>query len=187
MLYLNNWKKKIKSELVFAGWNLALMQPCVVGAGLHFCHFPSVSLIWACLIIGWNKREELIEEEEKKWAFKCGCWSPVTAPLGHMVLPEVVLVRSRHAIHRGVWETRRLRRHTHLPSTKPLLYGGRPVLNFAQQPSSVVGDVVLWRSATVWHTSWLFQSEITLFSDYFKVQRRLCMSIKFVLRWLKRF
>lgn len=105
---------------------------------------------------------------------KCGCWSPVTAPLGHMVLPEVV--RSRHAIHKGVWETRRLRRHTHLPSTKPLLYGGRPVLNFAQQPSSVVGDVGLWCSNTVGHFSMfpirnrtifrLFQSTAKTPSDY---------------------
>lgn len=41
----------------------ALMQPCVAGAGFHLCHFPSVSHISARLIIGWNKREELIEEE----------------------------------------------------------------------------------------------------------------------------
>lgn len=87
------------------------------------------------------------EEEEEEWGLMCE--GPVTAPLGHAVLLEVVLKRSRHAIHRGVRETRRLRRHARLPSTKPLLYGGRLVLNFAQQPSSVVGDVVLWHCTTV--------------------------------------
>ena len=85
-------------------------------------------------------------------------------PLGHVVFPEVVLLRSRHAIHRGVRETRPLRRHTHLPSTRPLLCGGRPALNFAQQPGGVVGDVVLWCSTALWHTSGLFfQPEILIF------------------------
>lgn len=109
----------------------ALMQPCVAGARFHFCHFPSVSHIWACLIIGWNKREELIEEEgsvdgEALWLLLWVTWS----------FPEVVLVRSRHAIHRGVRETRRLRRHTHLPSTKPLLYGGRRQAHFTFCPAT---------------------------------------------------
>lgn len=41
---------------------------------------------------------------------------------------------------------RRQTRHTHLPSTKPLLYGGGwPIQIFAQQPRSVVGDLPLWR------------------------------------------
>lgn len=115
--------------------------------------------------IDWRRR--------KIMGLMCGCWSPVTAPVGHMVLPEVVLKRSRHAIHRGVRETCGLRRHTRLPSTKPLLYGGRPVLNFAQQPSSVVGDVVLWHSTTVWRNSYLFQSEITLFLDYSKYSEKI--------------
>ena len=149
------------------------MQPCVAGAGSHFCHFASVSVIWTCLIIGRNKREELIGEEEEEGKKKRNGPESVDVEVLWLLLwvtwslPEVALARSRHAIHRGVRETRRLRRHTHLPSTKPLLYGGRPVLNFAQQPSSVVGDVVLWRSTAVWHAVWLFQSEVTLFSDCF--------------------
>jgi hypothetical protein len=67
-----------------------------------------------------------------------------------MVQPEVVLVGSRHAIHRGLKEMCRRRRHTHLPSSKPLLHGeGRPTLNLAQQPGSVVQDVVLWCTSDV--------------------------------------
>lgn len=98
------------------------------------------------------------------WLLLWVTWSP----------PEVVLVRSRHAIHRGVKETRRLQRHTHLPSTKPLLYGGRTGLKFAQQPNSEVGDVVLRRSTTASYTSSLFlRSEVALLSDYFKMRRRI--------------
>lgn len=100
-------------------------------------------------------------------------------------LPEVALVRSRHAIHRGVRETRRLRRHTHLPSTKPLLYGGRPALNFAQQPSSVVGDVVLWCSTTAWHAVWLSQSQVTLFSDCFQSPAKTLCGFKLCVEAIK--
>lgn len=69
-----------KSGLAFVGLELALMPPCVADAGFQFCHFPSVSHISGRLIIGWNKRAELIEEEES-----VDVGSPVTAPLGHMV------------------------------------------------------------------------------------------------------
>lgn len=120
---------------------------------LNFTYFEPLWLLAGIKGKNWLKKKRT----GGKMDLMYGCRSPVTASLGHMVFPEVVLVRSRHAIHRGVRETRRLRRHTHLPSTNPLLYGGRPILNFAQQPSSVVGDVVLWCSTTLWHTSWLFQ------------------------------
>lgn len=139
------------------GMNLALMPPCLVGAGFPFCRFTSISLILNLWLLAGIKGKNWLKKKRTGGKNGLGCRSPVTASLGHMVFPEVVLVRSRHAIHRGVRETRRLRRHTHLPSTNPLLYGGRPILNFAQQPSSVVGDVVLWCSTTLWHTSWLFQ------------------------------
>lgn len=134
----------------------------------------------------WSKKEKEKKKKKKEngpesadaevlWLLLWVTWS----------LPEVALVRSRHAIHRGVRETRRLRRHTHLPSTKPLLYGGRPALNFAQQPSSVVGDVVLWCSTTAWHAVWLSQSQVTLFSDCFQSPAKTLRGFKLCVEAIK--
>lgn len=62
------WGEKI-SLIIFQrrtgfGRNLALMPPRLVGAGFPFCRFTSISPILNSVITGWNKRKELIEEEE---------------------------------------------------------------------------------------------------------------------------
>lgn len=58
-------------------------------------------------------------------------------------------VNSRHAMHRGFEKHIKydVTNINHSPSDSCTRAGGRPVLKFAQQPHSVVGDVVLWCSS----------------------------------------